>query len=380
MVSAITNRLGDALTRSVLVFVLSRVFIVVVSFVSANGLSPDYNAGQYDETWKESGYASLWYRWDTLWYIDIAEEGYTYSDEDISSVSWFPLYPLLIRLLSPLFPNPLITAMVISNCAFLLALIVFYRLTVLETGDSDVAQRAIFMIAFFPTGMFFFAPYTESIFLLLSVLIAYEIRVGRWWSATLAGIAASALRVPGSVLLGLALVEWWQMRRDAKANLSQLAMIVLMPLGLVAYMGYLAIEFGDPLLFIRSTSQNTTDLTAGPFAAIIREVQFALEGLWHYPFTVPMGLLALILTFMLLVPIARRLRLSYALYVLASILLPLWGGPINSIGRYVVVLFPLFMMLAIWGRNRWVNLTYAAVSLPLLSIYILLYIRWLFVG
>lgn len=378
-------QLHKSLLNPILVFISSCTLIVILSLVSASRMPTGMSSGvypwvDYDAEWQEVGYPSLWYRWDTMWYLDIVENGYYYDEEILSSVSFFPVYPLLIKVVNLVTPNPLIAAMLISITCFLLSLIMLYRLTLLETNSHEISLRATFMLAFFPTAIFLFAPYTESLFLLLSLIVAYETRSKRYWSAGIVGAIASAVRIPGILLGVFVFVEWLQAWREKKATWRDFIPIMIMPIGLALFLGYLTIQFGNPLAFVASTTKSTTDLGAGPLSALVREVGKFLEGRENYILNVPMGIFALILGFSMVYPIAKNLRLSYAVYVALSLLLPFWGGPIIAIMRFTVVLFPIFMMLAIWGRHKWVNLLYTALSLSMFSIYILLYIRGFFLG
>ena len=55
----------------------------------------------------------VWERFDTLWYIRIAERGY----DRVEALVFFPLYPALIRFLTPLVGGPLPAAVVVSTLA-----------------------------------------------------------------------------------------------------------------------------------------------------------------------------------------------------------------------------------------------------------------------
>src|SRR6266545_3317631 len=69
------------------------------------------------------GVVGVWNRWDTVWYGQIAEEGYSYSPTEKSAVAFFPFYPLLMAALKPLVGDTVLAGLLISNVAFLLALI-----------------------------------------------------------------------------------------------------------------------------------------------------------------------------------------------------------------------------------------------------------------
>jgi Gpi18-like mannosyltransferase len=95
----------------------------------------------------------VWQRGDTLWYSTIAMNGYSPGD---GSTVFFPLYPLLMRLLGRylLSGNYLLAGIFVSNTAYLFALVYLYKLTELEFAP-EVALRAIIYLSAFPTAFFF---------------------------------------------------------------------------------------------------------------------------------------------------------------------------------------------------------------------------------
>ena len=376
------------LLRPLGVYLLSVGFIVAMSLLSASGfpygsqsqLLDSATYAEYGFAIQGSGFQNMWLRWDTLWYLTIATEGYSYNEGVLSLISFFPVYPLLIRLFNVVIPNVLVAAMVVSGLSYLGSLILLYRVTQIETQSPQISLRTIFMIAFFPGAIFLFAPYTESVFLLLSLLVVHEILHKRYWTAALVGAVASAVRIPGVLLFVFAQVEWYIAWRKQEASWRDLLPLFLMPSGLVMFMGYLWLEFGNPLIFIQSTSENTTDLGAGPIAAIMREGQLFLEFSPYYILGFPTGIFMLTVLLAILYPIWKHLRPSYAIYVALATLLPAWGGPIVGLTRFSVVMFPVFMMFGIWGKHKWFNLLYASISLMLLAIYVLMYTRGTFLG
>ncbi len=102
-----------------------------------------------------------WQRWDTIWYNKIALEGYA---ADVRVV-FPPLYPFLMRLITPLTgANVTAAGLLLSSAAALASFILLYHLT-RELFDERAAQRAILFLAVFPTAFFLFAAYTEATFL-----------------------------------------------------------------------------------------------------------------------------------------------------------------------------------------------------------------------
>ena len=124
-------------------------------------------------------------RWDATWYVSIAEQGY----EGRPTAAFFPAYILVVRATDAVLPIGIVgSAVLVSNAAFLLALLALFRLTLREFGeDEKVARRTVILLSFYPTSFFFLAPYPESLFLLLALLSFGWARRGTWLRAGVAG-------------------------------------------------------------------------------------------------------------------------------------------------------------------------------------------------
>ena len=137
-------------------------------------------------------------RFDALWFLRIADTGYAAGD---GSAAFFPLYPMVVRAFSWLLGgHPLAAGLLVSNLAFLGALIVVYFLTASERSE-EAARRTVLYLAIFPTAFFFLAPYSESLFLLLAMTALWGARRERWWIAGVAGALASGTRSLGVLLV-----------------------------------------------------------------------------------------------------------------------------------------------------------------------------------
>ena len=147
-----------------------------------------------------AGWHNLWDgtdRLDAAWFETIADRGY---DFDRDAAAFFPLYPVLIWGVSAI-PGlgTFAAAALISNLALLLALVLLYVLTTRELSESDARRTTVLLLAF-PTSFFLFAPYSESLFLLLAVVALAAARSNRWATGAAAGIAAAATRSIGLIL------------------------------------------------------------------------------------------------------------------------------------------------------------------------------------
>jgi hypothetical protein len=370
--------------------VLSRLLVATVAIAAAAVAGVDAgNARNFDQPFLTHpfGGAGDWLlsplaRWDSVWYLDIAHSGY-----GGPSTAFFPLYPLLVRVLAPGgSPGALLVAgYVVSLAALAGALYLLYRLVALELGERS-ARTAIAMVALFPGALWLGAPYSESLFLLLSVGAFYAARTGHWaWAGACAGLA-SATRSAGVVLIAPLLVLWWQ---SAPRRRRDLAWIALAPAGLAAYSLYLALSQGDGFAYLH-LQQVWFRSFAGPFGAVPDGAVAAWDGLRqllsgsraHVYFTAAGGnpiavawhnlelFGFLVLAAVAVVGVVRRLPRAYGAYTIAALALPLsfpvGPQPLMSLTRFLAVLFPLFMWLALacpTPRRRQVAMGVLAIGL-----------------
>ena len=372
---------SEAARYAVRAFALSRLAVLAVAVFAALTAAPgginEGNAERYGDarlTHSVGGVGDELLaplaRWDSVWYLRIADSGY---GEDEHRAAFFPLYPLAVRSLGELGGGSpgarLVTAYLISLAAFLGALYFFHRLVTLELGRR-VAWPAVLLLSLFPASLFFGAPYSESLFLLFSVGAFYAARSDRWaWAGACAAFAA-ATRSSGILLvLPLALL-WWQEPRDKRG-----AWILLGPLGLAAYSAYLGLEHGDALAFTRVQEAWFREF-AGPLGGIWDATVAAVDGLRQLlsgsrehvyfeqaggdPFRVAsmnvmlFGFLVFAIT--AAVGVVRRLPAAYGLWMGAALVLPLsfpvGPQPLMSFPRFLAVLFPVFMWLALVSEER----------------------------
>ena len=290
-------------------------------------------------------------RWDGGWYLRIATEGY-----NLKSAAFFPLYPWLIRALQSLGIDPGAGALLIPNLAFLFILVVFYRLVSLDYDDS-VAVRALWYLALFPTAFYFSAMYTESLYLLLVLLALYLGRTRQWFLASLCGMLAGMSRNLGIFLLVPLLYEYWREENPAFKSPSlktkgKLLWFALVPAGLVIYMFYLRQVLGNPLAFMEAQKFWKRSLDF-PWNSIYQAAINTSVGnnLWNLLFT----LYALVL----LVLAWKLLRPSYTIYMFFGLVVPLLSpathSPLLSLPRFVLVLFPIYMVMALLVRREQVQ-------------------------
>ncbi len=250
-----------------------------------------------------------------------------------------------------------------------------------------MARRTVLYTAVFPTALFFVAPYSESLFLLLSVLVFWWARSRRWELAGLAGALAALTRNVG-VLLALPIaveaihlaVRSRPLRfpwRGAVASIGPVA-------GAFAYAGYWHHVSGDWLAPIHQQTQWERHLT-DPVLSVVRGSRIAFRFVGVYPggYHFYDWLIAIpVLAFALYATV--RLRPAYSVYAWASILVPLSfvfdGRPLMSFPRFAAVLFPVTWAAAIWTRDRPVRHEVVLVACSvLLGLSTLLFVTWYYI-
>jgi Gpi18-like mannosyltransferase len=315
----------------------------------------------------------VWGRWDAQHYLDIAVQGYHGKD-----FAFFPLYPALIHVFGGLIGDHLIAALIISNLAFLVALAYLYALVKLEFGEDTTAFHAVFYIAVFPTAIFFSAAYTESLFLALTVASVYYARHGNFITSGVFGALASMTRFHGVLLVLPLAYEIWRAYRERRGTVLARGIIglALVPSGLAAYMAYLYALVGDPWYFLK-VQANWNRHLAAPWVSIgnaLKQIAHSASAAASANHVIE---LAFTVAFLVLLVIAiRTLRPSYWLYFAASMLIPMSTASLMSIPRFDLVVFPAFMLLALWGRRPLVNSAILALFLPLLGLFTVFFADW----
>jgi hypothetical protein len=355
-------------------------------------------------------------RWDSVWYLAIAQGGY---DHQPARTAFFPLYPLILRAVGVVFRSDLIAGVVISLGCFAIALVLLYRLVALELGDER-ARVTVMLLAFCPMAYFFSAVYSESLFLALSLGCIYQARTGRWATAGILGGLAASSRNSGVMLLVPVVLLYlygpradrpavgraggrWRLLAPRHPIRPSILWAALIPAGLGAYVGWLALKTGNGLEPFHAQDVWFRHF-AGPFGGVWDGVVAAWDGLRQLvhgpappvyfgsaggnPLMVA-GQNLMLFGFLLLGVIAcvgafRCLPFAYGAYVVASLALPLsypvGPQPLASLPRYEVVLFPLFAWGAGWVIRRRLTVQAIASLAVLLGLFTAEFATWRFVA
>jgi Mannosyltransferase (PIG-V) len=351
-----------------------------------------------------SGSMNIWSHWDGEHYVTLAMGGYLHPPDNVSP-AFFPLYPLLMRSFAELFGGPIsrealsVWGPLISLLFLPFALYFIYHIA-LEGWGERVARGTVLIVAFFPTTFFLNAAYTESLFLALSAgsMWAMSVRKDLLLACVLAGFAAATRNV-GIFLVVPLMYEWI---KNVERFRWQGVYLLLAPGGLFAYMVYLWMRFGDPLLFYRA-QENWGRQATGPLDTASRAWGAAVEGAgrllepdhWAHPSLSNaanqlagasnfFNLAFFVFAMVVLVAGSRYLPLSLTVYglllVAPATLFGTPGSPLMGTPRYVLVAFPVFIVLALLFRNRVLLGGWLLVSTLLSLVLCGLFVSWRFVA
>jgi Mannosyltransferase (PIG-V) len=311
----------------------------------------------------------VWARWDSDWYLRIAESGY---DWPSSTPAFFPLYPTLVagvgRLLGDRF---LLAGLAVSLVACATAFVLLHGLVRRGLGAED-ASRAVLYLALFPTSLFLGAVYGESVFLALAIgtfVLAERGRQG--WASATAGLALLT-RAQGVALLPALAVFAWRSDRRGRG----LALLVLPVAMFLAFPLTLEITVGHAFAFL--DAQKVWERSLAPLGPLGGLVLAIGEGDVLGP-VLAVALLGLALLAW------RRLGAAYGLYAVVALALPMalpserLGG-LYSFPRLALAAFPCLVALAVLGRDRRVHLAAVAVLGAALAINVVRWALWYWVS
>ena len=347
-------------------FIFWRILIFAFLFLAIGlvSLQESFLAGNLSG-YLEQPFLWAWANFDGEHYLSIAYQGY-----QPLTYFYFPAYPATIyfvaQLLGGNFKSLVVSGLLISNIGFFIALIGIWRLVKLDY-KNDIARLAILLLLAFPTSFYFGSIYTEGMFLALVVWSFYYARKGKWILAGILGALLTATRIVGLALIPALIVEAYLQRREKKElNLIPVATgILLSLLGIVAYMFYLNKVAGDPLEFFHNVSifgqQRSSGLVLLPqvfyryFFKVLPNINYS-----YFPvvFVTYLEIITALVFLGLTIVGFFKLRLSYAFYLAAGYIIPTLSGSFSSFHRYVLILFPAFIMSAIWlsKHKKWIKI------------------------
>ena len=334
------------LPRIIALFVISRLFFLIIASLSHYfiKIDPGYLGSQVSRG--EPSWVWVWANMDGRHFINIASLGYSGTN-----FAYFPLYPLLINLISgATVPTPILSGLLISLLSVVLA--VYYLFKIIDLDKHKVSKTEVaLLLFFFPYSFILNAVYADSLFLFLTTASFYYARKGKWWTAGVLALFASLTRLSGLALLPALVVEW---RLQKKASKKALLAPALSFSGFAIYAAYLQITQGNWHLFQSSMSawkQEKLVFITRVFYRYLKIFFKVSPGLLVYWIAV-LEFAAFILYSMLSIFVWKKIRASYGIFMLVSLSLVTFTGTFAGTPRYLIHLFPAFIGLALLMKTN----------------------------
>jgi len=308
-------------------------------------------------TWLNRVLVEPWFRWDAKYYIWGTSRGFSIED---GSASFHPLLSLLAKPIFYLTGAPLFAVLLVATLATLALYFCFYRLARLDLQEED-AWRATLLLIVFPVSYIFYAPYTESTFLLFSVLLFYFARKKQWLFAGICGALATLTRQQGLFLMVPLLMEMWYAKERKPLALGS---VLLIPISYGLWVLYRALALVDSspdfssvhgLIYSTLISPSAHKVVAEQdFLFPLHALYLAFVKLWQDP-NVPTSTDLFFGACMILMTILswRNLRNSYRVYVVILLIVSFGyhtgmhvSSPYMGLPRHLLLAFPIFIGLA----------------------------------
>ena len=380
--------------------------------------------------------------WDGLWYTEIADLGY--GSFPSANPAYWPLYPWLMEGGSRLTGIPFeVVGWILSNIFFVIGLGFVYALVRIDFPEH-IARITLWVLALFPMALFFSAVYTESLFLMLAAGALYFARTRSWALAGILGLLAALSRSNGVMLLlpfAVLFVQQygWSPRRWLTTGLASAVFAILPIVGPVLFYVYLNAEDipqtvtnpafvevqgqwwrypAPPWDTLRCATAGCDVPTGQEYIDRFQRQQGRIDSegnvlpyesrgaTWSWVrkvvddpswenltsadlrYTFAESRTQELVSFLLFIGLAilglRILPLYQTAYLVPPILFPLFQpgalNPLLSYPRFGIVLFPLFVVLAILLQRRGPLIAYSVVSGLLLVVFTIQFANWYWVS
>lgn len=317
-------------------------------------------------------------KWDSLWYLQIAEKGY-FSRE---SLAFAPLFPYLIRLVNLVMGNLVLSGFFVSFVCFGLFLLVLSRWLHSESGTAS-PHVTLILILTFPFSFFLYLPYSESVSLFLTTSAFYVYKRRRYTLAIFLALLSALARYIGVLVLLSFLfdVGWKSVRKregdDCLQRLWLTVSALALLLSFLKRIGYLDWPTQEAIV-------NYWNLRFVPFFYSLFFILW--ENLREFfLFSFELLLLAIFSTYLSLKS-AKKLGPLYSFYVFSNLYIIFSKGdrglPFSlSLGRYLLPILPIFLAAGNFFsvRRKWLA-PYLLVSLFFLGVNWTLFLVNYFVG
>jgi len=324
---------------------------------------------------------SMWNKWDSIHYLNLAKYGYSATGEDAKLIVFYPLYSLLVGITAKIFRNYLLSGVIISNLCLGLGCYYLYRIVSLDF-DEETAMRSVKYMLIYPLSFFFGIAYTESIFVALSIMALYYMRRNKWFLAGVFGFLAALTKNQGIILVVPAAMEYAlstqffdKLRKKNFKNIlrnffAKGIFLFMIPLGTFIYFAINKILFGSWNEFLVYQKEYFNNTFGNVFENLkwIAQSAFSPEDEFRLTYWLPC-ILSFLLVILLIFYSIGRLRLSYSAYMLVFLLISYSPSWLLSGSRYIMSLAPIYISLSVLTKRKETDIVLTFVSTLLLGFY-----------
>jgi hypothetical protein len=303
------------------------------ALIASNAFAPGGMQPSWD--WRYMIYG-VWERFDTLWYVHISRYGYDRAEATV----FYPLYPILIRCLTPLTREPFLAALLISTAG---TFFLFWGVQKLFLLDEQVPAvvRTVLFLAVWPASFVLFAAYPDSLVVALVVWSIYFARQGGWWLAGVLGLVAGLTKAAGALVcvpLTILIVQQRAWRR--------IPALALAASGLICYQVWVRMS-GLPSASDTYAGAWKTSI-ALPWNTLAASIQAVLRG---HNLLLELNLIAIAAIAISILAartsgVKRPEYIWYSAGALALFLTKQTNPLLQSSMRYLLAVFPLFLVCA----------------------------------
>lgn len=329
-------------------------------------------------------FIKAWSNFDGVHYINIGSKGY------VNEGRFFPLLPIIIYILSfgnIYFPLTFVISIILPNIIFLAALFYFYKLLKLDYNEKT-SLSILKMLIIYPLSFYFIAVYTEGLFLLLTVLSFYFMRKKQWLYASLAGLLLASTRLVGIFIIPALIYEYFILEKPKNLNqfLKLILLSVIPSMGLILYSVFNYFKWGDFLYHLHAHSTLNNGRSSSELIIPLQTVYRYIKILTTMPYTYFEWWVALLevssfifACIFLFFAWRKKVRLSYLIFGALVFFLPSFSGTFSGLPRYVLVAFPIFIVLGLI-ENKYFKLVYYFISVILVFLLLMFFTKGYFIA
>ncbi|MCG8587748.1 MAG: hypothetical protein MJE66_00495 [Proteobacteria bacterium] len=319
--------------------------------------------------------------WDAQHYLYLAEHGYRTGEV---SAAFFPAWPLAIRALAPVWGGDTLAAsLVLANVLSIAALTVLHQYVFRPRLDRAAADTALLALVAFPGALFLQFPYSEALFLALAVGCVTALARDRWVAAGAFALCLPLVRGIGAfIAVPMAFAVWRAWRTDRSRGLSRAPWLLAPVAGVGLYLAWMAWTTGDPWTGVRAQGVFLSQRSLLDLIDVWGLLQnFLSAGFSHTFETSPLDRAAFAL-FVATLPALWWRHRDLFWYALPMGLLPAMTSFMSNT-RYVLVVFPVFLVLGQWlagSRRRRLRALVLGAFVAIQALLVLLHINFRWAG